>query len=111
MNMAVNDDLALSEVASNLGLNYKTWYNWIKVSMPDSIYTIAGKSKIKKLEYEPHALCLASLVIWLDRDRSCYYEPRVLRNSSKMTIRQLKMFYLLILDSTEWQAYSVAFLC
>jgi len=37
INMAVNGDLSLSEVASNLGLNYKTLYNWIKGSMPENI--------------------------------------------------------------------------
>jgi len=30
INMAVNDDLSLSEVASNVGFNYKTLYNWVK---------------------------------------------------------------------------------
>jgi len=31
MNMAVNGDLSLSEVASNLWFNYKTLYNWLIV--------------------------------------------------------------------------------
>jgi len=56
INMAVNGDLSLSEVASNLGLNYKTLYNWVKGSMPESSSTQAGKSKIKELESEVHAL-------------------------------------------------------
>ena len=56
INMAVNDDLSLSEVASNLGLNYKTLYNWVKGSMPESSSTQAGKSKIKELESELRAL-------------------------------------------------------
>ena len=56
INMAVNSDLSLSEVASNLGLNYKTLYNWVKGSMPESISTQAGKSKIKELESELRAL-------------------------------------------------------
>ena len=54
--MAVNGDLLLSEVASNLGLNYKTLYNWVKGSMPESSSTQAGKSKIKELESEVQAL-------------------------------------------------------
>ena len=54
--MAVNGDLSLSEVASNLGLNYKTLYNWVKGSMPESSSTQAGKSKIKELESEVQAL-------------------------------------------------------
>ena len=57
INMAVNGDLSLSEVASNLGLNYKTLYNWVKGSMPESSSTQAGKSKIKELESEVQALC------------------------------------------------------
>ena len=56
INMAVNGDLSLSEVASNLGLNYKTLYNWVKGSMPESSSTQAGKSKIKELESELRAL-------------------------------------------------------
>ena len=56
INMAVNGDLSLSEVASNLGLNYKTLYNWVKGSMPVSSSTQAGKSKIKELESEVQAL-------------------------------------------------------
>ena len=56
INMAVNGDLSLSEVASNLGLNYKTLYNWVKGSMPESSSTQAGKSKIKELESEVQAL-------------------------------------------------------
>ena len=56
INMAVNGDLSLSEVASNLGLNYKTLYNWVKGSMPESSSTQAGKSKIKELESEVRAL-------------------------------------------------------
>ena len=56
INMAVNGDLSLSEVASNLGLNYKTLYNWVKGSMPESSSTQAGKSKIKELELELRAL-------------------------------------------------------
>ena len=56
INMAVNGDLLLSEVASNLGLNYKTLYNWVKGSMPESSSTQAGKSKIKELESEVQAL-------------------------------------------------------
>lgn len=56
INMAVNSDLSLSEVASNLGLNYKTLYNWVKGSMPESSSTQAGKSKIKELESEVRAL-------------------------------------------------------
>jgi transposase len=56
INMAVNSDLSLSEVASNLGLNYKTLYNWVKGSMPESSSTQAGKSKIKELESELRAL-------------------------------------------------------
>ena len=56
INMAVNGDLSLSEVASNLGLNYKTLYNWVKRSMPESSSTQAGKSKIKELESELRAL-------------------------------------------------------
>jgi len=50
MNISVNGDLSLSEVASNLGLNYKTLYNWVNWSMPESIQTQAGKSQIKELE-------------------------------------------------------------
>ena len=56
INMAVNGDLSLSEVASNLGLNYKTLYNWVKGSMPEISSTQAGKSKIKELESEVQAL-------------------------------------------------------
>ena len=56
INMAVNGDLSLSEVAGNLGLNYKTLYNWVKGSMPESSSTQAGKSKIKELESELRAL-------------------------------------------------------
>ena len=56
INMAVNGDLSLSEVASNLGLNYQTLYNWVKGSMPESSSTQAGKSKIKELESELRAL-------------------------------------------------------
>ena len=56
INMAVNGGLSLSEVASNLGLNYKTLYNWVKGSMPESSSTQAGKSKIKELESEVQAL-------------------------------------------------------
>ena len=56
INMAVNGDLSLSKVASNLGLNYKTLYNWVKGSMPESSSTQAGKSKIKELESEVQAL-------------------------------------------------------
>ena len=56
INMAVNGDLSLSEVASNLGLNYKTLYNWVKGSMPESSSTQAGKSKIKELKSELRAL-------------------------------------------------------
>jgi len=56
INMAVNSDLSLSEVASNLGLNYKTLYNWVKGSMPESSSTQAGKGKIKELESEVRAL-------------------------------------------------------
>ena len=56
INMAVNGDLSLSEVASNLGLNYKTLYNWVKGSMPESSSTQVGKSKIKELESELRAL-------------------------------------------------------
>lgn len=56
INMAVNGDLSLSEVASNLGLNYKTLYNWVKGSMPESSSTQAGKSKIRELESELRAL-------------------------------------------------------
>ena len=56
INMAVNGDLSLSEVASNLGLNYKTLYNWVKGSMPEISSTQAGKSKIKELESELRAL-------------------------------------------------------
>ena len=56
INMAVNGDLSLSEVASNLGLNYKTLYNWVKGSMPENSSTQAGKSKIKELESELRAL-------------------------------------------------------
>jgi transposase-like protein len=37
INMAVNSDLSLSEVASNLGLNYKTLYNWVKGSCFKSV--------------------------------------------------------------------------
>ena len=58
INMAVNGDLSLSEVASNLGLNYKTLYNWVKGSMPEISSTQAGKSKIKELESEVQ--CFAS---------------------------------------------------
>lgn len=56
INMAVNGDLSLSEVASNLGLNYKTLYNWVKGSMPESSSAQAGKSKIRELESELRAL-------------------------------------------------------
>ena len=56
INMPVNGDLSLSEATSNLGLNYKTLYNWVKGSMPESSSTQAGKSKIKELESELRAL-------------------------------------------------------
>jgi transposase len=38
------------------GLNYKTLYNWVKGSMPESSSTQAGKSKIKELGSELRAL-------------------------------------------------------
>jgi len=38
INMTVNGNLSVSEVASALELNYKTSYNWVKAYMPESIY-------------------------------------------------------------------------
>jgi len=54
--MVVNGDPSLSKIASNFGLNYKTLYNWVKGSMPESSSTQAGKSKSKELESELRAL-------------------------------------------------------
>lgn len=56
INMAVSSDLTISDVANNLGLKYKTLYNWVKQSMPDTPSTSAGKNKIKDLESEVRRL-------------------------------------------------------
>ena len=53
INMAVNGDLSLSEVASNLGLNYKTLYNWVKGSMPESSSTAASQGEAKPRASRP----------------------------------------------------------
>jgi len=50
--LVMSSDSSLSEIATNLGLNYKTLYNWVKEAMPESQSTQAGKSKIKELETE-----------------------------------------------------------
>lgn len=52
INMALGSDLPLNEVAVNLGIKYKTLYNWMKKAMPQVSSPQEGKDKINLLEEE-----------------------------------------------------------
>ena len=56
INMSITSDLTVSEIAQNLGVNYKTLYNWVKNAMPQAPSTQAGKDKVKALEAEIKSL-------------------------------------------------------
>ena len=48
--------MGVSEIAQNLGVNYKTLYNWVKNAMSQAPSTQAGKDKVKALEAEIKSL-------------------------------------------------------
>jgi transposase len=56
VNFAINSDLTVGEVAQNLGVKYKTLYNWVKKAMPEAKSPQAGKDKVKALEAEIKSL-------------------------------------------------------
>ena len=48
--------MGVSEIAQNLGINYKTLYNWVKNAMSQAPSTQAGKDKVNALEAEIKSL-------------------------------------------------------
>ena len=54
--MALSSELSMSQVAKNLGIQYKTLHSWIKKNMPKSMDVQDGKNKVKALEEENKAL-------------------------------------------------------
>ena len=54
--MALSSELSISQVAKNLGIQYKTLYSWVKKNMPKSMDVHDGKNKIQALEEEVKSL-------------------------------------------------------
>ena len=80
INMAINNDLTVSEIAQNLGANYKTLYNWVKNAIPQASSTQAGKDRLKALEAE-----IKSLKRELNRTR---YEREILKKAAAYFVSQ-----------------------
>lgn len=56
VNMVLDGDTSIYQIAKNLGIKYKTLHRWVQNAMPETNNTQSGKSRIKSLETEVRTL-------------------------------------------------------